>query len=219
MDRYTIINGTNQAGTYTRLYISGGLPPFLARLGAVSLEEPLTAMEQQFKTHMLVEKEVIADKSMFGDLTAGKGVEFRNIEKQRTLARVGTTVLTVAGALFCSSMGMYPLIATMGIGTGSSLITERVFKKELEKQRQAIRDAIGKAVPELVEKAMSESDKRLQAVYDDMLREAEKQERLWLQAQKDSIDNASEAKNGDLERVNRRLEEIDAMTVSLLSLT
>lgn len=178
-----------------------------------------TAMEQQFKAHMLVEKEVVADKTMFGDMTAGKGVVFRDIEKQRTLARVGTTVLTVAGAIVCSSMGMYPLIATMGIGTGSSLITERVFKKELEKQRQAIRDAIGKAVPELVEKAMSESDKRLQAVYDDMLREAEKQEQLWMQTQKDSINNASEAKNGDLERVSRRLEEIDAMTVSLLSLT
>ena len=54
MDRYTIINGTNQAGTYTRLYISGGLPPFLARLGAVSLEEPLTAMEQQFRSFRLL---------------------------------------------------------------------------------------------------------------------------------------------------------------------
>lgn len=171
-----------------------------------------SAMEQQFKTHVLVEKEMVADKSVLGEVSAGSNLSFKDVEKQRTIARVGTTVLTVAGALLCSSLGAYPLIATMGIGTGSSIISEKVFRKELERQKLAIKEAISKNVPELVESAMSESDKRLQAVYNDIIREAEKQEALWMQAQQDSIAKALGATSNDLPQVENRLKEIDSLT-------
>ena len=177
-----------------------------------------SAMEQQFKTHVLVEKEMVADKSVLGEFSAGSNLLFKDVEKQRTIARVGTTVLTVAGALLCSSLGAYPLIATMGIGTGSSIISEKVFRKELEKQKLAIKEAISKNVPELVESAMSESDKRLQAVYNDIIREAEKQEALWMQAQQDSVTKALGTTNNDIQQVENRLKEIDSLTEYLLKM-
>lgn len=176
------------------------------------------AMEKQFKTHILVEKENIADKSVYGDYSARADVRFKDLEKRRTLVRVGTSVLTIAGAMLCASAGAYPAIATMGIGTGSSIISEGLFRKEVEKQKLAIRDAIEKNVPDLVEKAMSDSDKRLQAVYNDMIREAEKQEQLWLSAQQSAIAKASGADRGNLHKVEQQLAQIDAMTAKLLCL-
>lgn len=177
-----------------------------------------SAMEKQFKAHILVEKERIADKSVYGDYSARVDVRFKDLEKRRTLVRVGTSVLTIAGAMVCASAGAYPAIATMGIGTGSSLISESMFKKEIEKQKLAICDAIEKNVPVLVEKAMGDSDKRLQTVYNDMIREAKKQEELWLKAQQSAIAKAFDAQSGDLHKIEQQLAQIDTMTEKLLQL-
>ena len=177
------------------------------------------ALEKQFKTHVLVNHETIADKSMFGDFSPRHNVQFENIDAQRNTARIGTTVLTIAGALLCSSFGAFPLIATMGIGTGSSIITEHVFKGKIEHQRDMIRDAIAQNVPELLNTAMRESERRLQAVYADIIRGAEEQEAIWMQAQNEAIAQSLDTFDTEsLQLLVQDLHELDTLTAQLVSL-
>lgn len=177
------------------------------------------ALEKQFKTSISVEKETFADKSLFGDFSGRKDVEFEDLDKQRNLVRVGTTVLTIGGAMLCSSIGMFPLVATLGVGTGSSIISEKVFKDKIEHQKEAIRKAITQNVPELLEKAMGESEKRIQDVYNDIVQEARVQEELWMQTQKELIQKSvGQTDPAAVQLLAERIAGLDEISAHLISL-
>lgn len=177
------------------------------------------ALEKQFKTNVSVEKETIADKSIFGDFSGRKDVEFEDLDKQRNMVRIGTTVLTIGGALLCSSIGAFPLVATLGVGTGSSIISEKIFKDKVENQKEAIRKAIAQNVPELLENAMGESEKRIQDVYNDIIQEARIQEELWLQTQRELIVKAvGQTDPAAVQLLQERLEALDEMSAHLIGL-
>jgi len=132
----------------------------------------------------------VIDKEELADLTGRKNVKLSNIDRQRMITRAGTTVLTIAGAMLCSSLGGFTLAATMGIGTGSSLISEQVFKGRIEKQREEIKAAIRVNVPELVETSLANSSKRIKALYDEMIAQAKEQQKLWLESQHKALDES-----------------------------
>lgn len=175
-------------------------------------------LEKQFKTHVLVNRDTVTKKEFSGQV-GEKEVQFEDLDKQRNIARIGTTVLTVAGALLFSSLGAFPLIATMGIGTGSSIITEKVFKGKLEAQREAIQEAVRANVPELVNKSMAESEKRISVVYRDILKEAENQEQVWFQAQNEVLEKSKSANaDADAAENERKLSLLDSLSAALATL-
>ena len=148
-----------------------------------------------------------------------KDMKFEDLDKQRNIARIGTTVLTVAGAILFSSLGAFPLIATMGIGTGSSIITEKVFKGKVEAQRTAVQQAIAANVPELVQKAMGESERRISTVYRDILKEADKQEQVWFQAQNEVLEKSARSDGAQNVAENeRKLALLEGLTAALAAL-
>lgn len=175
------------------------------------------ALEQQFKTHVLVEKVSIAGRDALENASVSAGPVFEDLEKKRTVARIGTTVLTIAGYALCTQIGALPLIATMGVGTGSALITERVFGEKLGRQQQEIKSAIRRNIPELIEAAMAESGKRLRAVYDDMLSAAVEKEKSWTQAQREAIAAAAQPENPEqAARVQEQIAALGALREKLL---
>lgn len=198
--------------------MSGNIENLISRRIAEDAKWFNTALEQQFKTHVLFEKEgAIADREMFDSLSAGgKGPEFENINRQRTALRIGTTVLTIAGYAVCMQLGALPLIATMGIGTGSALVSERVFKGKVEQQQAAIKDAIRHNVPELMEAATAESAKRIQAMYNSILEAAVEKERVWMEAQREAIQAGAQPKDPDQEkRVQDQITRLDGLRTTL----
>jgi hypothetical protein len=78
------------------------------------------------------------------------------------------------------------------VGTGSALITEKLFKGKVEKQQQAIKDAIRLDVPRVIDHAMSVSEQRLHETYAKVVKEAETQEELWLKTQKEAVEAAQD---------------------------
>ena len=168
------------------------------------------ALEQNFKSHVLYSKDTISDKELMGSVTAEKKLEFENIDKKRNIARVGTAALSIAACFVCASAGFLPIIATMGVGTGASIISESIFKGKIEKQREEIKAAIAKNVPEIIEESMSESEKRLTAVYDDIINAAVKEEASWMEAQKETIEKSIKPINGEEKtELDRRISALE----------
>lgn len=168
------------------------------------------ALEKSFQTHVLFKKDTISDKEMFKQVSADSKLEFEDLGKQRNMVRVGTTVLSIAGSAICMSVGFMPLIATMGVGTGVGLISEKIFKNKIEKQQADIKAAIAKAVPTMIDDAMSGSEKRLKAVYEDMIRSAAEKEKTWMSSQENVIEKSAAA-SGNTEqsaRLDKQLKQL-----------
>lgn len=173
-----------------------------------------SAIEKTFHTNVLCKRTSIAEKEMFGNFAVGKELKFDNLDRKRNTVRVGTVVLSVAGFALFSAVGFLPIVATMGVGTGSAILSERFFKKKVEEQRQIIMQEIAQCVPRFIQSSLEESEKRLEAVYQDMIREAEQREQDWLALQRKAIQEAKlpggeeEKLAASIEKAERQLAEI-----------
>lgn len=147
------------------------------------------AIEKTFQSHVLYRREIIADKHMFDNIEIGGDIELEDLGKQRSAIKIGSAVLSVSGFALFSAMGFMPIIATMGIGTGTTIFSERFFKKKIEEQRNALKDEISRCVPAFIGQSMEDSEKRLETVYDSILDEADKSEQAWLAAQQAAMDS------------------------------
>ena len=177
------------------------------------------SIEKTFQSHVLYQKETIVDKHMFEDVEIGGSVEVEDFSKQHTAIKIGSAVLSVSGYALFSAMGFMPIIATMGIGTGTTIFSERFFKRKLEEQRNMLRDEIARCVPILIEQSMEDSEKRLEAVYQNIISEADKTEQAWLDAQQAAIDGINASKSDEsmeeekkyLKSINEQIMHINAL--------
>lgn len=149
-------------------------------------------LNNQYKTHVLVDS-ASSGKPVFADINVDEELEFEDINKKRNTVRVATAALSVAGFLAMSSFGAAPIIATMGVGTGSSIISEKIFKGKIEKQQAAMKDTIVKNVPEVIDNATSQSEKHLNMKYEEIIKAAGEQEEAWMAAQEEAIENSVKA--------------------------
>lgn len=145
------------------------------------------AIEKSFHSHVLFQKESISDKELFGDFRAGRELVFEDLDKQRAAVRIGSAVLSISGVVLFSAMGFMPIIATMGVGTGTTLISDKVFKKKIEQQKEELKAEIARSVPAFIQGCMAESEKRLTTVYRNIIAEAEKSEQEWLETQEAAV--------------------------------
>lgn len=145
------------------------------------------AIEKTFHSFILYERKTISDKELFGDFEVGGKVEFTDLNKQRNALRIGTAVLSISGFALFSALGFLPIVATVGIGTGSSIVSEKIFRKKVEDQREELKEEITRCVPAFIQESMRESEKRLENVYGQIILEAEKTENTWLEAQKAAV--------------------------------
>lgn len=178
------------------------------------------SMDRNFKTHVLCKREMILDKEDIREIPVkGTDLGFEDIQKERTAVRVATAAATVAGVFLMAGTGIYPILATTGISTGSSIISEKMFKGKIERQREAIKKEIGKNIPALAEEATRESEQRLKAVYEDVANEAVKREQAWLEAQRTAIEQTTKVKDSEhkkqvysqlalLEQMQKKLQNI-----------
>ena len=163
-----------------------------------------TSIEKTFHTSVLSRRTAIADKEMFGDFEVGEKLKFENLDKKRNAVRIGTAVLSISGFVLFSAMGFLPIVATMGIGTGSTILTERFLKGKIEEQREAVQKEIARSVPVFIQGSLTESEARLETIYMDIIQEAEKQEQSWLEMQHKTV---LEAKMPNAETAQKQSEE------------
>ena len=168
-----------------------------------------SVLENSFKTHVICEKETIADRDLVKDVIVSRELDFEDIGKKRNAVRVGTAALSIAGYALCSSVGFLPLIATMGVSTGSSIVSEKVFKKKIDEQRALISEALATEVPRAISEATAESERRIKAVYDDIIKAAKEKEEVWTQAQLTAIENGNRPQDPEkAKEIFRRISKI-----------
>lgn len=171
-------------------------------------------LNEKFKTRISVNKETVIEKDMFelSNANNSDGMILTDLTSQREKTRLGTTAISVVGAvaLSMSGLGMFSIVATMGVGTGSSILSERFFKGKIEEQQNMVKEKIAEIVPQVVRDACAESERRLKDIYDNVVANATEEEKTWLKAQTDMLENST--KSEIVEKKERIIALIDEVT-------
>lgn len=178
-----------------------------------------SSIEKTFHSFVLYEKKTISDKDLFGDFEVGGKVEFADLDKQRNAFRIGAAVLSISSFALFSILGFLPIVATVGVGTGTSIASEKIFRRKIEDQREELKKEIARCIPAFIQESMRESEKRLENVYGQIILEAEKTENTWMAAQKAAIkesenmqaDGQAAGIGGMIEKLRRQEEIIRTM--------
>lgn len=142
-------------------------------------------LNQKFRSFIQVGSIYITDKEEYKNNKSKRVIKFENLSKKQNYARVGTVALSLALA---PALG---LVATMGVGTAGTLITSKIFKKKIEEQRIALKEAIVKDVPAIIMQATANSEKRIQKLYDEMIADSDQKRKIWLETQQEAIEKAN----------------------------
>ncbi len=174
--------------------MASGLDSFAGRIIGEDVRWLNARLDKGFKTTVAAQYESITDKEAFADAQAEE-MELENLDKQRTISRIATTALTIVGSLTLSTLGlgMFNIVCTSGIGTGSALLTEKFFKAKVEKQREVVAQAIAIQVPRTVAEALEQTKSRLTQVYEDVIASAQEKVASWTQAQESAIQEAGKS--------------------------
>ena len=194
--------------------IATGMDNIMSRKITEDINWFARVIKEKFKSKISVSKDSVIEKDMFTMSSAkdAAGMELVDLTSQREKARIGSTALSIMGvfALNFTGLGMLSIIATMGVGTGTSILSERFFKGKIEEQQNMIKDKIAEIVPQVVRDACAESEKRLKSIYDKVILSASEEQKTWVKAQEDLINNSVSNSDGNkkgqvlelMERVN-----------------
>lgn len=149
-------------------------------------------LEHHFKTQVAYKNQSIADEDIYRPNIEKNDAFFEDdLDKKRNDMRIKTAALTAGSYLLLSATGLGGLgiMATLGVGTGVSLFQEKKLKQEIENQREEISTFVKTNVPQVLKKAMEESEKRLRAVYENIINSSSEQEKLWTGHQKKIVES------------------------------
>ncbi|MBQ4630384.1 MAG: dynamin family protein [Clostridia bacterium] len=147
-----------------------------------------TNLDKSFKTNVLFSPDKYESVVPREVATGAESVlKLKDLTAARTVSRVGVSALSIIGFMACSSIGIPPIIGSTGITTGGTVISEVFFKKKIDSQRQTIKQEIEKNIPVIISKSMVHTEKRVKNMYDDIISEAHKLEKSWMENQLGAI--------------------------------
>lgn len=148
-------------------------------------------LNEMFKTYIQIGRNSITDKATFLPISTNRA-EFDDLDKKKNMMTLGSAALSIAG--LCCGLGV---IATLGIGSGAGILSNKFLKSKKEEQQQQLKALIAKDVPLALEDAITESEKKIKIIYADIASESIKKEKDWLVAQKELIESSNAPKNQD----------------------
>jgi len=178
------------------------------------------SLEKSFQTNVVYKKETICDDSVFENSEPSISLELEDLAKQKSMTTIGAVLFTVVGFAICSSIGFFPIITTLGIGTGAGLLSQKLMSSKLEQQKKEVQNAIAQSVPSVIENALYQSEDRLRQVYDEIVAEAEKKEKVWLEKQKQITEEsfANEDKSKALSEFRENVKYFESLKKELETL-
>ncbi|MBE7033638.1 MAG: hypothetical protein E7406_05355 [Ruminococcaceae bacterium] len=189
------------------------LESVIGRQLAVDVRNFNTVLEKNFKTSVLYSPDEILSKDEYTDFKTGGQVAVKDISTERTIGRVGVAALSLGSVMLMLSTGIPPIIGSMGVGTGGSILSEVFFKKRTEEQREILKKEIEKGVPGVVKNAMIHSEKRIKKIYNDIISDSSEKQENWIKSQKDVIESSSENLSfEDIESINVLIKKIEALS-------
>lgn len=160
-------------------------------------------LNEMFKTYIQIGRNSITDKATFLPVSTNRA-EFDDLDKKKNMMTLGSAALSIAG--LCCGLGV---IATLGIGSGAGILSNKFLKSKREEQQQQLKALIAKDVPLALESAICESEKKIKIIYADIASESIKKEKDWLVAQKELIESSNAPKNQDF--FNKLQNDIQAI--------
>lgn len=173
-------------------------------------------LNQRFKNIVQVGDATITQKQEFTESRSERKLEFEDLGTQQNIGRIVTAGLSIAGFFALGPASGLGILATMGIGTGGTIIQSVFFKKKLEEQRAQLTATIAKDIPTVVDKATANSEQRIQAIYDSVIKESSKKKELWIDAQKMAIEANNKPKSAETQKqVCDNISELETASVQL----
>lgn len=198
--------------------MASGVENVLSRAIADDVRWFNASLEKSFKTSVLVPKTEMEESQEISTVASNMGVAVENLDKQRSAARVATSAVSILGAisLSCVGLGFLSVIATMGVGTGASLVSDHIFKGKIEKQREKLKEAIAQEVPGMVNNAARDSQRKIKSVYGEIVSAAKEKQQTWMETQTAAVEKTAAGNNGaDVQVITHRLEALNALRNSL----
>jgi len=184
--------------------MSVGLDNVTSRIIAGDVRWFNDCLNQKFQTFVQAADTSVTVKDDFISQKSQRGLEFENLTKRQNVARFGTVALSIALA------PVLGIVATLGVGTAGTIATGSIFKKKIEEQRKDIKEGIAKDIPAIVLQATSNSEKRIQALYNEIITDSVNKRAAWLESQQKLIEQNNPSKTR---------EEMDAVAENISKLT
>lgn len=168
-------------------------------------------LKKEFGANITFDSETLAEKEVFKYSKSTEELEFEDVIKNRARMRVGTGALTIAGYLLLSTLGgPAAIFATIGIGTSSAILIEQTTNKKIDEQKNMILNAIATDVPRVIDRALQNVEDRLIYTYNEVVKQAEEQEDLWVKAQEEALQNNMKTKTSkQLETIRSDFQAIE----------
>lgn len=170
-------------------------------------------LEKNFKTSVLYTPDEILNKNEYTNFTTNSQFVVKDVNNKRNISRIGVTALSIGSALVLTAAGIPAILGTMGIGTGGSILSETLFKKKTEEQKEALRAEVEKSIPVVIKNAMLHSEKRIKKIYNDIISESSNQQESWLASQKKLIESSSQEKvsTDDIKKANAIIHKAELL--------
>ncbi len=170
-------------------------------------------LEKNFKTSVLYTPEEILNKNDYTNFTSNNHLVVKDVGNKRNISRIGVTALSIGSALVLTAAGIPAILGTMGIGTGGSILSETIFKKKTEEQKEILKKEVENSIPVVIKNAMLHSEKRIKKIYNDIISESSNQQENWLASQKKIIESSTQEKvsTDDIKKTNAIIQKAELL--------
>lgn len=175
-----------------------------------------SAFEQKFRARFIINPQEIAADRIENTGFNVDDMKLSDVDKQRKAVKIGSSLLTIVGASATVALKMSSLVWTMGVGTCISLVSEAMFKKELESQREALKERIADDVPRVVAESITQTKSKIEFIYKDILNSASEKKKEWMASQTEAIERGTTVQNkAETDKLNKQIETLDMLLTKL----
>ncbi|MBE6924155.1 MAG: hypothetical protein E7466_02800 [Ruminococcaceae bacterium] len=148
------------------------------------------SLEKTFKTTIAAPTMGEVEEEL--DIVDHSAVSVESLDKKRTIVRAATSAVSILGAVGLSvvGLGFLSVVATMGVGTGASLVSDHVFKGKIADQKARLKDVLQKDIPVYIQDALKGSQNRIRGVYSEIISAARSRQEDWMNAQRKAIEKS-----------------------------
>lgn len=175
-------------------------------------------LKQQFNEVLSVEPRALDANEVFVADVNNTNLGLSDIKDVTNKNKVLSTAATLGLALpiILSGAGILTIVATLGVGTGASIISQKVVDKKVEEQRERIQSLIAEEMPCVIMNATSDSEVKIKILYNEAISEAFAAENRWMQTQRTLIRQSLGKKYDEaVATLQKQIEEIQNLKQQL----
>lgn len=199
--------------------LSLSLDAFVARQVALDTKWLNTQLNRKFKELIEIDQESLSASEDFQPNVHENIVNLDDLKAAGDKASMATVAVTAGAALlFAATAGLPVMLATMGVGTGSKIITGRIFAKKIAQQREEVQKLIALEIPRIIKDASSDSESKIKLLYHSLIQETVQTENRWMNTQSQLIRQAVTSTSSDDEaKVIEKIKSLSTLKENLLN--